>query len=432
MYILILNNKTIKIYITMMNMETRNEYLKEVRRNYLKASRKEKSIILSEAEKITKMDRKTLIKKLKAESNIDKRKEDKRKKPKYYDNEVKAALEKLWEIFDFPCGKRLKSNLKPEILSMLLREGEICLSDKVMTKLLKISPPSIDRCLEHARKTRGMNVLKKSKSNPLLFDMILTKTSSEFDRTVIGNIEMDHVEHCGSNKGGNYVCSLSNVDVASGWFEGEAMINMGQEKTHKGIKRARQRMPFNWKEMHPDNGTSFINDMVYRYAKEEGIEFTRSRPYKKNDNCWVEQNNRTHIRRMIGILRYDTKKELDIINDLYRNEIRLYKNFFCPCMKLISKERIDGKMHKEYDEPKTPYERLMESNQINDEKKMKLRKIYESLNPAELKRNIDRKIMNLYNAYKEKKNPKKGSENSKKENGFGIILNDSTKVISVS
>lgn len=162
-----------------------------------------------------------------------------RKKPKYYGNEVKAALEKLWEIFDFPCGKRLKSNLKLEILSMLLREGEICLSDEVMTKLLKISPPSIDRCLEYAKKTRGPNVLKKSKSNPILFDMILTKTSNEFDRTVIGNIQMDHVEHCGSNKGGDYVCSLSSVDIAFGWFEGEAMINMGQERTHEGIKRAR-------------------------------------------------------------------------------------------------------------------------------------------------------------------------------------------------
>ena len=421
MYILILNNKTIKIYIAMMNMETRNEYLKEVRGEYLKASRKEKGVILNEAAKITSLDRKTLIKKLKALSNIDKRKEDKRKKPKYYDNEVKAALERLWEIFDFPCGKRLRPSLNPDMLNMLLREGEICLSDKVMLKLLKISPPSIDRCLEHARKTRGMNVLKKSKSNPLLFDMILTKTSSEFDRTVIGNIEMDHVEHCGSNKGGDYVCSLSSVDRASGWFKGEAMINMGQERTHEGIKRTRQRMPFDWKEIHPDNGTSFINEMIYRYAKEEEIEFTRSRPYKKNDNCWVEQKNRTHIRRMIGILRYDTRKELDIINDLYRNEIRLYKNFFCPCMKLISKERINGKMCKKYDEPKSPYERLMGSDQITDEKKTELRKIYESLNPAELKRSIDRKLMNLYNAYKEKKNPKNGSSENKIKNSFGVI-----------
>lgn len=118
-------------------------------------------------------------------------------------------------------------------------------------------------------------------------------------------------------------------------------------------------MPFDWKEIHPDNGVGFINDMIYRYAREE-LQFTRSRPYKKNDNCWVEQKNRTHIRKIIEILRYDTKKELDIINDLYRNEIRLYKNFFCPCMKLISKERINCKMH---NDSKTPYERLMESNQ---------------------------------------------------------------------
>jgi hypothetical protein len=127
----------------------------------------------------------------------------------------------------------------------------------------------------------------------------------------------------------------------------------------------------------------------------------------------VEQKNRTHVRRMIGVLRYDTQKELDIINDLYRNELRLYKNFFCPCMKLISKERINGKMYKKYDDPKTPYERVLESNEISDEVKTKLRKQYEELNPAELKRTIDKKIHNLYNAYREKKMPKKNKTRSK-------------------
>jgi len=388
-------------------MESRNQYLKEVRRNYIKASKKEKGVILTEAEKITNLNRKTLIKKLKYISNIDKGKEDKRRKPKYYDNKVRAVLEKLWKIFDYSCSKRLKSNLKLEMLNKLRLLNEISCKDEVALKILKISIPSIDRLLKHAKETEKINRKYKKKSNPLLFDKILTKTSDELNRNTLGIIEMDHVEHCGSNKAKDYVCTLSCTDICSGWFEAEGMMGMGQERTLRGVKLARERMPFDWKEMHPDNGTSFINDILYRYSLDQELEFTRSRPYKKNDNCWVEQKNRTHVRKIIGMLRYDTKKELDIINDLYKNELRLYKNFFCPCMKLISKERINGKMYKKYDNPKTPYERIMESNEVSNEIKLKLKKQYEELNPAELKRVIDKKIHNLYNAYKEKKIPKK-------------------------
>ncbi len=387
----------------MMNMESRNQYLKEVRKEYLKALKKEKSVILNEAERRTCLNRKTLIKKLKAKSNIDVERYEKRKKPRYYNNEVRAVLERLWKIFDFPCSKRLKPNLTIEMLNRLRLLGEIDCNYETTSKLLKISTPSIDRLLQHAREEEKVHQKRKKKSNPLLFEKILTKTSSECERNMLGIIQMDHVEHCGSSKGGGYVCTLSTTDVCSGWFEAEAMMGTGQERTFAGVKRIRKRMPFKWKEMHPDNGTGFINDMLYRYSVEEKLSFTRSRPYKKNDNCWIEQKNRTHVRKVIGILRYDTRKELDAINDLYRNELRLYKNFFCPCMKLVSKERINGKMYKRYDQPKTPYNRIMESKEVSDEVKARLKAEYDSLNPAELKRKIDKKIHNLYSVYRGKK-----------------------------
>lgn len=148
--------------------------------------------------------------------------------------------------------------------------------------------------------------------------------------------------------------------------------------------------------MHSDNDTAFINDQLERYAHSEGIKFLRSRPYKKNDNCFVEQKNSTHIRAILGHLRYDTDQEQEIINSLYRGEFRLYKNFFQPVMKL------KGKIHRRYDVPKTPYQRLMESDQISEETKKKLKEIYLSLNPAELKRRIDEKIHMLFEAYEEK------------------------------
>jgi radical SAM superfamily enzyme YgiQ (UPF0313 family) len=147
----------------------------------------------------------------------------------------------------------------------------------------------------------------------------------------------------------------------------------------------------------------FINDQLLRYCKEEGLDFTRSRPGRKNDNAYIEQKNYTHIRRPFGYLRYDTEEEMKIINDLYRNELRLYKNFFQPVMKLIRKNRIDGKLKRVYDVAKTPYQRLIESGQLSHRKKQMLRKLYLSLNPREMKRSIDEKLNRLYTLYHKKK-----------------------------
>ncbi|UCG94250.1 MAG: hypothetical protein JSW13_00310, partial [Candidatus Aerophobus sp.] len=155
---------------------------------------------------------------------------------------------------------------------------------------------------------------------------------------------------------------------------------------------------------HPDNDTAFLNWHLVRYAESEKIGFSRSRPFKKNDNNFVEQKNSTHIRGILGHLRYDTEKELEVINSLYRNEWRLYKNFFQPVMKLIEKIRDKGKVHRKYDVPKTPYQRLMESDHIPETTKNGLKAVYLSLNPAELKRRIDAKINKLYKAYQEKNN----------------------------
>ena len=152
-----------------------------------------------------------------------------------------------------------------------------------------------------------------------------------------------------------------------------------------------------------DNGSEFINDILYKYCCREKLEFTRSRPNRKNDNAYIEQKNWTHVRKVFGYLRYDTYEELMIMNDLYHNELRLYKNFFQPVMKLVSKERVGGKIKRKYEASKTPYRRLMESDQIPDEVKEELKGIYLGLNPAQLKRDIDAKLAGLYKAYEEKR-----------------------------
>jgi transposase InsO family protein len=226
-------------------------------------------------------------------------------------------------------------------------------------------------------------------------------------------VQIDLVEHCGQSASGLYGNTVSCADVAFGWWEGEAILGSAKERTRDALDRARKRMPFKWIHLHPDNDSSFINWHLLEYCKTEGIEFSRSRPYKKNDNSFVEQKNSTHIRAVIGHLRYDTEKELILINSLYRNELGLYKNFFQPVMKLKEKIRDKGKVHRKYDTPKTPYQRIMESEQIAQETKEKLTKIYQRLNPAELKRRIDEKIHRLFKVYEEKNRETEASPSKK-------------------
>jgi len=217
-------------------------------------------------------------------------------------------------------------------------------------------------------------------------------------------VQVDLVEHCGQSASGLYGNTVSCAEVAFGWWEGEAVLGSGKKRNCDALDEARKRMPFKWIHAHSDNDGGFINWHLLSYCEAEGIQFSRSRPYKKNDNCFVEQKNSTHIRNFLGHLRYDTGEEVAITNDLYRNELRLYKNFFQPVMKLKEKIQDKGKIHRKYDTPKTPYQRVMESDRISEMRKNKLKLLYLSLNPAQLKRGIEMKLKKLYEAYQKKNN----------------------------
>ena len=385
-------------------MKSRNQYLKELRDEYLKTkSKKKRSKLLDEAEQRTKLNRKYLMDKLKPLSNLDRDISQRKKRKQYYDNYVKSALARAWQIFDYPCGQRLKPLLETETDRLRILEELHC-SDKIAAKLKKISSATIDRKLKHQREIERLKRKYHHKIHPLLYQKIPVKVFEEQDRKVLGNIQIDLVEHCGQSAAGEFICTLSNTDISSGWWEGEAVMGRGQEGTFSGLKQCRHRFPFSWKEIHSDNGTEFINWHLLKYTHKERLEFSRSRPYKKNDNCLVEQKNWTHVKKFVGYSRYDSKKEKDILNNLYRNKLRLYKNFFQPVIKLISKERINGKIHRKYDTPKTPYHRIIESKEIPEKRKQELRKIYNFLNPAQLKRTIDDNLNTLYKAYQAKTN----------------------------
>jgi hypothetical protein len=286
-----------------------------------------------------------------------------------------------------------------EELARLRHFGEINITDEQAEKILKMSARSIDLLLAHEKEVRRLNEKYQKRKNPLLYQQIPTKMSDEWDRQILGQIQIDGVEHCGQSASGQYANTIAHTDISAHWWEAEAVNGKGQAGTLEAIKLARSRFPYEWNEIHPDNGTSFINYFIYDYAKLEDLKFSRSRPYKKNDNCFIEQKNSQNVRKVIGHVRYDTDEEINIINDLYRNELRLYKNFFQPVMRLESKERSKGHISRKYQTAKTPYKWLMDSPETPDYVKQKLEKIYAKLNPAELKRTIDLKLKKLAKVY---------------------------------
>lgn len=384
-----------------MNMNARNQYLKVLQEKYfMTRSRKDKSSILDEYCGNTSQNRKYVIRKLSSPISLVIRRRG--GKPVIYDGQVKAVLAKTWEIFDYPCGQRLAPVLRTEVDRLRVQE-ELVIPNEIADKLKRISPRTIDRALRRQKEALHLNQKYRQKRNPLIYQKIPVKAGG-WDRVLPGQLQVDLVEHCGQSASGPYGNTVSVAEIAFGWWEGEAVMGKGQEASFDALKRIRERSPFNWVHIHSDNDKSFINWHLLRYCEAEGIEFSRSRSYQKNDNNFVEQKNSTHVRSVIGHLRYDTEKELYLINNLYRNELRLYKNFFQPVMKLKEKIREKGKVHRKYDTPRTPYQRLMESEKIPEENKKELRKLYQRLNPAELKRKIDEKIHRLFKVYEEKEN----------------------------
>ena len=336
----------------------------------------------------------------------------KRKKEKIYDKKVLNALKEIWKIGDYICSKRLAPYLS-EIIPVLEKWGEIKLKPKVREKLFKISAATIDRMFADTRKRYRIKGRATTKPGTLLKKSILIRTFADWDEKVPGFFEVDLVSHDGGATRGDFIQSLNFTDIATGWEEMVAVKNKAQVWVFAGIENIKERLPFSILGLDSDNGAEFINAHLLRYCEQNRITFTRSRPYRKNDSCFVEQKNYSVIRRAVGYSRYDTDKELSILNELY-GYLRLYVNFFQPVRKLIKKERIGSKVIKRYDEAKTPYRRVLASPDIKEEIKMKLENKYAMLNPAELKRKITKlqnRLLKL-NALKHREDLEKKEEPS--------------------
>jgi len=377
----------------MMSQRSKRELHAEVQARYLKASKAEKQKILDEFTANTGYHRKYAIRILKHGY----KRRPALRKPKgrraIYRGEVVEALEQIWEIYGRICSKRLHPYL-PEGIKVLERCGELELSPETKELLLHISRSSIDRCLAPARfnKPHGLST---TKPGTLLKKNIPVRTFADWSEDKPGFMEVDLVAHCGDSTAGQFLNTLTCTDLCTGWTEPIALRRRSQEAVCTAIDAMRQDLPFDLLGIDSDNGSEFINDLLYRYCLDEKITFTRSRPYKKNDQAHVEQKNWSVVRHVVGYDRLESDEQHALLDGIY-TDLRLYVNFFQPVLKLSGKERIGNKVICKYDTARTPYQRVMEREEVPLARKAHLLNLYLRLNPAELRRRIDEQMLKLW------------------------------------
>jgi hypothetical protein len=376
----------------MMSQRSKREMIEAIRPRYLKANKTGKQQILDELIATTGYHRKYAIRVLKHRPKPKGLKKPGRQK--IYQGEVVQVLEQIWEICGRICSKRLQPFL-PEMVAVLERCHELSLSEETKGLLLGMSRATIDRCLKKARFTHPQRGLSTTKPGTLLKQAIPIRTFTPWEDEHPGFLEIDLVAHCGNTTEGSYLNTLTATDLATGWTECQAVANKTQLAVSQAIQNMRQLLPFALLGLDSDNGSEFINDTLLRYCQAEQITFTRSRPYQKNDQAHVEQKNWSVVRHTIGYDRLETPEELALLSSIY-TDLRLYINFFQPVLKLVGKERIDGKTVRTYDRATTPYRRVLVLDSLSLDVKARLTAQYVQLNPVTLRASIDAKVGQLW------------------------------------
>lgn len=377
-----------------MGTQSKFEYLQIIRPRYRSASKQDKIRILDEFCITCGYNRKYAIRILNSRQQVNSPKNlSKRGRSKVYREDlILTVLTDIWKTTNLPCSKRLKAIL-PIWLPFYEKEH---LSEETYGKLLNISPATIDRLMAKDRAKFGKLGLSTTKPGSLLKKHIPVKTG-QWNEQKPGFLEADTVAHCGTSVAGMFVYTLNCVDIASGWTEQRACWGKGEKGIMEQIKSIEESLPFPIKGFDCDNGSEFLNWHLLRYLtqRKKPIDFSRSRPYKKNDNAHIENKNWTHIRQYLGYQRFEDQGLVDLMNDLYQNEWNLYFNFFMPSVKLISKKRVGSKTVKVHDQPKTPAQRLIESEYVNENTKQYLAVTLKSLNPFQLQKQMESKIRNI-------------------------------------
>jgi transposase InsO family protein len=367
-----------------------DEYLEGKRWEYLTATKKEKGRILDEVCETLQYHRKAAVRTLRRQLGG---RPQRSGRPRQYGVDVISALHQIWEASDQLCGKLLAPFL-PELVATLERCRELTISDPVREQLLSMSAATIDRHLRPYRLVRGRRPYRPSPAPDSVKARVPVRTFGDWAGVQPGSLQGDLVLHCGRTVAGFYLSTLLTVDVATGWTECEPIWGLSKQRVGGGLDRIRRRLPMPLREFHSDNGSEFLNQLLLDYSQRFGINLSRGRPYKKNDQAWAEQRNWLVVRRFVGYDRYSSQAALAKLAELYQL-LRLYLNFFQPVRKLVSKERVGAKVRKVYDQAATPYQRLLSSGVLTAAEQARLTRIYPVLNPIDLRAKIESVLRQL-------------------------------------
>ena len=369
--------------------------LPRLRQRYLKRGALGKSALIDEVCEQWDYSRKHAIKLLNAKTGWGGDLKKRKGRPPCYGKEVEKILWDLWKVSEQPCGKRLAA-----MLSLWLPHYEKdcgVLKTSIKEQVLKISPAQIDRLLRSRKAKAGAKGRCGTKPGGLLKTQIPIRTN-HWDVRRPGFLEADTVAHCGGSMEGDFIWSVTYTDIFSGWTANRGTWNKGAEGVVQATRSVESLLPFEILGFDCDNGSEFLNYHLIRYFQErpKKVGFTRSRPYHKNDNAYVEQKNWTHVRQLFAYDRFGDSALLPLVNEIYTDLWEPLNNFFKPCMKLLSKTRHGAKMKKVYDKPLTPCDRLLQSEHMSEEAKAILRSQRAALNPLELSRRLEEKLRALH------------------------------------
>jgi AraC-like DNA-binding protein len=377
---------------THMTLAERRKYLGRMRPRYLLANRTEQSRLLSEMQAVTAMHRKSLLRLLHAPTLA--RKQRTTQRTKTYGARVEDAIRLIWESLDYICAERLTPALAPTA-RLLIRHGELALSDETLAQLARISIASVQRRLKRfTQDTPRLSRKGPEQANRVARSIAKRKIAS--DESEPSRFEVDLVHHGGTEPAGDYVYTLQMIDVATGWSERVAVLGRSQRAMEDGFRRILERLPFRLRELHSDNGSEFLNNHLVRFWGEEitGLTLTRSRPYQKNDNRFVEQKNATLVRAFLGQVRLHTPEQTAALNALY-DQMWLYYNLFQPVLRLREKAREGERMIRRWDTAQPPLERLLASKMVSAEQSERLANLHATVNPRALRRHIYQELAQL-------------------------------------
>jgi hypothetical protein len=370
---------------TQMTITERRKYLSRMRPRYQRADRAEQGRLLDEMEVVTGMHRKSVLRLLHAASLA--RHPCTTQRAKTYGAQVEDAIRLIWESLDYICAERLTPALLPTA-HLLLQHGELALNDTLLAQLGTISIASVQRRLTRfIQDTPRLPRKGPEQANRVARSIPMRKIA--WDETEPGHFEVDLVHHGGPAPAGDYVHTLQMIDVATGWSERVALLGRSQYAMEGGFRRILARLPFPVRELHSDNGSEFLNNHLVRIWGEEitGLTLSRSRPYQKNDNRFVEQKNATLVRAFLGQVRLETPAHTDALNALY-DQMWVYYNVFQPVLRLREKAATEQRIIRRWDSAQTPLARLLSTDAVTLSERERLECIRASINPRTLRRQI--------------------------------------------